>query len=462
MPLFQDTLSTGASIVMCDTTPLINPIGFLFAYSKGSDSVTVTLTNLSQLTPADWARVASVSVSYSIAGGGAFTDVLPVAAVSGGNTFTKVYKDPRFAADQKMAEWQAVINGIYGGHSAPAADSCLIGFVRPVNSVLLNADTASTKATQIRLTWTRNATPVDSVRIWYSLSQVSLTAIDMPATDFSLVGPLSSADTSVWITGLTDSTLYYFGLQVEQGGFWSYVTIGSRIPAMTHALVDTSPVANKLTLLAVAFDSVLNRLAFTWRVDTAGLQLEAGIVWRQDQAAFTVPNPPSAGSIVPIATLTPTTYYLAVNPPVLNFGATYRFGIWLRKVDGKWSAPTAASETTFVIPQPAWQQVTIFPASSNVVSAFAGSVILQKDTARGSQFFDNTVTLRKAVLPVQSSGCIPVSMSFSFDQLNALPPIPFLVGLRYDTLPAGFTTGDVACIITIRPPMCGWWIPHSR
>jgi hypothetical protein len=442
MPLFQDTLSTGASIVMCDTTPLINPIGFSFLYAKGSDSVTVTLSNLSQLTPADWARVASVSVSYAIAGGGAFTDVLPVAALSGVNTFTKVYKDPRFAADQKMAEWQAVINGLYGSRSAAAADSCLIGFVRPVNSVILTADTASTKATQIRLTWTRNTTPVDSVRIWYGLSQVSLTSIDMPTSDFSLIGPLVAADTSVWVTGLTDSTQYYFGLQVEQGGFWSYVTIGSRIPAMTHALVDTSPVANKLTLLAVAFDSVLNRLAFTWQVDTTGLQLEAGIVWRQDQAAFTVPNPPSAGSIVAVTALTPTTYYVNVNPPVLNFGASYRFGIWLRKVDGKWSAPTAASETTYVVPLPAWQKVTIFPSNANVVSAFGGAVVLQKDTVRGSQFYDNEATLRKTTLPFSASGCIPVSMAVTFDQQN-LPPIPYLVGLHYDPLPARFTTGDV-------------------
>jgi len=441
LPYFKDTASAGASIVMCDTSPLQNPVKFSFAYVKGSDSVTVTLSNLSQVSAQNWSRAASMTVSYTVFGSNVYDDVIPVSTLSAaGNTFSKVYHDPRFAGVQKSVLWQAVINGLYGSKSPVVVDSCTIGFSRPVNTVKLVAD--SVTATKIRLTWTRPAPGIDSIRIWYGSNLAPLTTIDLPSTDYSLAGPFGTADTSAWITGLRDSTLYYFGLQVEQGGLWSFITVDSRTLGTTLPLLDTMPVKNKVNLTGVTFDSVSNRLAFEWSVDTTGLQLEAGIVWTQDTGAFSVPNPPSNGKIVPIVSVAKTAYYLDVSPPVLSFGSLYRFGIWLRKVDGKWSAPTPASATTFLIQQPVWQKISIFPVNVNQLSVFGGLVVLQKDTVRGSQFYENDATLRKTSVPSQSSGCIPVSPAFSFEQ-QSLPPMPFSVGLKYDSIPTPYTSGDV-------------------
>ncbi len=437
LPSFADTAASGVSILMCDTAPLSNPLTMALLYSGGADSVTVTILNLSQV---DLSKVASLSLSYSVAGAAAITDEILRSSIGSGNSLTKTYKDVRFTGSEKTVQWRVVIKGVNGGVSSAALAANTVGFSRPVNTVALSVDTI--KSTQVHLHWTRNATSVDSMRVLYGANPVPLDTPAISYGDYAKTGNLSLLDTTVWITGLKDSASYYFGLQVAKAGIWSNVTKLSSAFAKTLPLTDTMAIVNKIRITALAFDSVANKLTFEFAVDTAGVQLEAGIVWTSENGAFPAPDKASGiGNIVPIVTFAKTTCAVDIVPPKIDFGTKYRFGIWLRKVEGKWASPTKGSDTTFLIPMPSWQKISLFPANTNQLSVFGGKVVLQKDTIKGSQLIEYDVTVRKSDAALHQSGCIPASLGFLFDN-HSLPPIPFTVSIHYDSVPAPYSESD--------------------
>ena len=444
LPALSDSTS-GVSIPMSDQTVIQNPLNMTFVYTTGSDSVRVTLANFSVFTEADWTRIGSLSVSYSVAGGAAVTeDILKStvqASLVSGTSFSKTYKDQRFTGAEKTVTWQVKLKGVGGNESPVDTASLSVGIPTITNTVKLTADSAT--STRIHLSWTANSAPIDTIRIWYGLNPVPAGTVDnLSATDYSVIG-LNSAAASTWIGGLNEQTTYFFGLQVGKGGGWSAVTDLSS----PHATTTTAPhdsLPNRLKLVSVTFDTATNSLIFSGHIDTSGMRLgsslDAGIVWAKVSAdSFARPDVPATSTVTTILDNANWRFTLPVVPPVLQFNTDYPFGIWIRKTTGgSWSKPTDSSSKVFHIPTPSWQKVTLFATGETSVPVFGGNVVFQKDT--NDQFLGIT-TVRRVQLPLASSGCIPVSAAFGFD--NHLSPLFFTIVMHYDSLPATYAPSDI-------------------
>jgi hypothetical protein len=292
-------------------------------------------------------------------------------------------------------------------------------------------------STQVELFWNRPATAADSIRVWYGFSPVPL-QYDIPAATYSSV-TFRGRDTAIWVTGLNHMTVYHFGLQVKQQGLWSYVTELSRLSVETDSISDTVPIENRLRLQVLEFDRLTNRILLEWAVDTTGLSLETGIVWALDSGSFASPNPPLEGRVVPTAGRQ-MVYSIDMASTDLQFDRDYYFALWLRKVDGIWAGPTAATVMKLHIPAATWESVVYFD-TANVIYALNRQVVLRKIDEMYVEA--NLRAIEPADLPWESRGFIRVStIAFDFDQRFA-PRLPLLVGLAYDSIPAPFTVGDV-------------------
>ncbi|MBN2037268.1 MAG: hypothetical protein JW768_11045, partial [Chitinispirillaceae bacterium] len=396
------------------------------------DSVAVTLSNVTQL---EWDLVASVRVSYTLGGGDSVVDNIPISQFERSiDIFTKVYVDPRFDGEEKWVFWEVVPIGIHGNRSVVVSDSCMVGMPRPPNTVTLAV--GSVASTRIGLKWNRPATPVDSIRLWYGFSSEVPLHYDIPAHLFGSVA-LAGSDTSWLFTGLAASQTYHFGLQVKAGGLWSYVTEASRVSVTTLEVEDTVTMANLLRLLSLSFDTTTNSVVLQWMVDTAGLALEAGVVWSQDSLGYPMPNPPLVGKVTAIPDpSTPMVYSIPISSTDLLFNNDYYFAVWLRKINGLWLQPTPASVRKLHIPLAVWESIVYFRNTDTVV-ALANQIVLRKVEDMLVE-----AVVRSLGLPVETSGCIPVSIAFRFEQQNA-PPLPLYVGLRYKAMPSGYTSDDI-------------------
>jgi hypothetical protein len=430
---FVDPSNTGDSVYMCDTSALANPLKFSFAYVQQTDLVAVTLSNCTQL---DWDLISSIRVQYAIGTGDAVIEELPAASFDRAvDIFTKSYSDSRFEGEEKWVYWEVVPVGKFGNKSTPVRDSCKVGVPRPQNTVTLSV--GQTASTSVGLFWTRPANMVDSIRLWYGFQEVPL-LYEIPPGVFGLVATLAGSDTACMVSGLAADTLYYFGLQVKQSGLWSLVTEHSRISATTLKIQDTVPMPNLLRLQSLEFDTMTNQIVMQWVVDTAGLSLEAGIVWSNDSLGYPLPNPPATGKVTGIADPgAPMKFSIAMSQTDLQFNSDYFFAVWLRKVNGLWMQPTAASIGKLHIPSALWESIVFF-RTLDTVYGLANQVVLRKAVI-DPMLVESKV--RQLQLPMDG-GFIPMSIAVSFNHQNA-PPLPLYVGLSYLPMPSGYGTRDL-------------------
>jgi hypothetical protein len=438
LPPFTDT-SAGASVYMCDTSKLANPLKFSFLYVAPSDTLRVALYGISAITAHDWDLLGAISLGYSI-GGSVYKDTALPKSVLQRTTDTAwlEFRDSRFAGEAKWVKWRASLRGVYASNRCDTAvDSCKVGVTRPENAIQLTV--ARTGATWVHLYWFNpSGAPLDSVRVWWARIRVPDSGINPLVYSYET---MPSYTTNKIIPGLSDSTTYFFGIQMLYQGMWSYVTDNARGTTTTLTVTDVTPMTNKLQILTLAFDTLTNRIRVVFKADTAGLQLEAGITWATDSAVFNQPDPPLKGKVVPIADPTqPTQYYIDIATTNLQFDRDYYFGIWLRKVDGNWIEPTTQSTGMLHIPRPLVESVIYF-TTADTIYGLSRLVRLRRDLQAGADLYVQAKLLL-VQLPVESSGCIPVSSAFRFDQRNA-PPLPLWVGVRYDSIPAGFSAGDI-------------------
>jgi hypothetical protein len=123
----------------------------------------------------------------------------------------------------------------------------------------------------------------------------------------------------------------------------------------------------------------------------------------------------------------------------LVFGKTYYVSLWLRAPGGKWTTPTLAAMGSVAVPMFTWQAVSYFTQEKDTVFAFNDS--LRFTNTVGDKFKrDDTVTLLRPQ-PVDLAGFIPVSVGFEFTGKSV--GVPFYVGLKTRSLPAGYTMSDV-------------------
>jgi hypothetical protein len=427
---------SAASVRMCDTTRITNPLKFSFVVNQPTDStVAVTLSGLTGLA-SQMQLIASLVVRYSVASGSFIDSTMPKSMFSGaGNTITIRVRDSRFAGEEGWSRWQAFFKGINNNASDTVRDSCKIGTPKPINKVKLAVDTVF--ATQANLSWTTSGESYDRFRIWHGTSPV-------PDSVFSL--GQYSADTfpgtalSGSIKGLEQKTTYYCGLQAERSGLWSLVTPAARCTFSTNPILDSAPIANTSVIDTISFDSVKNTVRIIWHVDTTlGFSVNAGITWHGEGGVFPVPGVQTTRFNTRLGGQ-PDTMMITVDGTALDFGQRYYFGVWLQKNQGFWSTPVAASTRAFTIPQPSIVRRVLFPNDVSIVSVFGGVIIFRKvdDMSR-------EVLVRKVETPLAGAGLIKVSsLSIAFDP-GTSSSIAIKIGMRYeiDSIPGKYKSTDI-------------------
>ncbi|MBN2037748.1 MAG: DUF2341 domain-containing protein [Chitinispirillaceae bacterium] len=435
IPPFANNDAAGDAVRMCDTTRLMNPLRFFFAVPLPSDStVTVTLSGLT-VSFRQLHLIKSLDLRYSV-GGSSFSDtVIPKAALGTvGDSISISVRDVRFAEDETWSQWEVFYTGINDNPCDTVRDSCRVGTPRPENTAVLRVDMVL--ATQANLSWTATGGPYSLYRLWYSEYSIPDSISRASSMYYADTFPGSAA--SGVIRGLAPNKTYYCGLQVQLHGKWSLITTAARCTLTTDTIGDDLPIANKVVLDTIEYDSGAYRLRLIWHVDTAEILLNAGIRWVSFPGdSFPLPdirttkyNTRQSGA--------PDTFHVTIDGVALEFGKSYTFGVWLQKDQGVWSYPTDASIQEFTIPQPSAVPVQIFD-ETGIIIAFGGAVVLRE--------IDNVETtgyLRRVDLNMQGSGLLPVSMAVSIEPSRE-SRIRFLLGLRYDPalIPLGYSVDDV-------------------
>ena len=207
--------------------------------------------------------------------------------------------------------------------SPPADTSDSVGMPRPTNNIALKVNAAIASPDSVGLYWARQ--PVDSVRIWYGLAPV-------PVSQWNIQGAYSSHtmpgnDTALIVAGLTDSTLYYFGAQVEVKGLWSIVTAPATDSMRTLA-AKTGAAPNNAAIDSITFDTTYNRLYVFWHdTDALHAAFTAGIAaW-----PYGTPMPPTGAVAITTPVKTPRGMVdtIPMNPPALDFDGKYTFGVYV-------------------------------------------------------------------------------------------------------------------------------------
>jgi hypothetical protein len=446
IPRFGDSLAAGASVYMCDTARLKNPLAMSFKYTAPSDTVTVTIAGLDS-SVIRWDLIAQLIVRYSVAGESYIDLKMEPSTLRGKNTYSFPVANPRFSGESAAVNWQLFFKGTNNNQSDTVKATSTIGSKRPANTLKLDA--SEVRATQVTLSWTNSGTPYDSFRIWYATAEVPDSNI-LPSV-YSQVTVIGSLTKTI-IRNLKEQTTYYFGIQGQQLKVWS--NIPAQAKAHTTTEKDTSQaIANTMRILALSYDSAGAKIRITYRIDNLGFPQQcAGFMWTQRDS---LPRPlPSVFTVEPSAS--PRTgeikytdifgsqvtheFDLWNASPSLEYGKSYYFAGWVSKVGEKWAKPTDSSIFYYTLPQPKVIPVRIFPNTIDMVKAFNNQVVLRKIDQ-----VDLPVTLRIVNdLPLAGSGLVPVSVAFNLET-NSSSHIRLLTGLAYDTvkIPAGAAKSDI-------------------
>ena len=334
-----------------------------------------------------------------------------------------------FSSDSVRVYYAVVIQGKNGLRSPIQSSSFTIA--RPANPLSLRA-TALSPAT-IKLAWNA-ADSVDSIRVWCGTVPVS--QVVAPSTSLYTVTPAATKhDTTVVVSGLSESTLYYFGAQIMHKGLWSFISAGATDSAVTSALSVADSMSNTLKITKFVLDTNFNRLIVGWTGAVVDTGVELGISCTTSNATASRQYPPT--QIVAPLTVSDTAVVKIFG--TLKSDSTYYVSLWIHKKNSIWALPTDSSKASLKIPAVlGWEKVTYCRKAMDTVWAFGGRVRL----SNGNDFIQTVDTLISSpILPDSIHGFIPVSTSFYFKNKSYL--VPFTVGIRCDSIPAKHTLGDV-------------------
>ena len=428
--------ANGAAAYMCAENLIENNLELSGDYIRGEDSIVIHMANLNSL---DRDSLLYLISWYTDSHGNAlydtiYPDMLPELPAE---IFTKVYRDALFAGEQQLIQWQVIIRGTLGNYSDTGKIAFLVGFPRPENNAELLID--DVQPTLIELSWTVPPTDlIDSVRIWWGTDTVPLD-YNIDETQFSFIS-VSAMESQATVRELTELTLYHFGLQVHKDGLWSHITELSSKSVRTGQVLHADSIPNKISLLDLSFDETTNSIVVTWKVDTLGIgdkSLEAGIVWATSTYPKTDPSAVFGDRVVMSKPWEENSRALKLGENLV-FDTLYYVALKLRVVNGAWADATDSSRGTVRIPSPKWQEVTYF-RNTDTTSVFSRKVLLWKGPTWTSGVFDDTVDV---FTPGQEPfGFIPVSIGVDFRYDKTSPPL--YLGIRYDSIPAGFSASDI-------------------
>jgi hypothetical protein len=130
--------------------------------------------------------------------------------------------------------------------------------------------------------------------------------------------------------------------------------------------------------------------------------------------------------------------YVAVRGSIL-FDRTYYVSLWLRRSGGKWTSPSPQAMDSVRVPPFTWQNIVYFSKENDSVFAFNNNIRLLNSPGDLSLTHNTVVYYTPA--PAVMNGLLPAGIGFTFK--NTVGGFPFYVGLKVDTVPAGYTFSDV-------------------
>ncbi|MBD3346717.1 MAG: PKD domain-containing protein [Chitinivibrionales bacterium] len=421
----------GDLVVMEDTTRPVNDLIMTGTY-LGGDSIRLTLDSISSI---DTQYVARIGIWYGLSQTGDFSDtsstrwydVSTIIAGTVADTWSVTLSDPLFAGESRTLYVRAVLEGknlLYSEDSAKA--DFTVGNPRPDNPVVLRATALNSET--IRLSWSE-ISGVDSIKIWYGTQEIPE---DPPGALTLMTLVPGATDTVDTAEGLNANTRYRFGLQIRKNGLWSLVTQNSSATDSTPA-ADTGSIVNSIDIVDARFDTSVNQIIITWRVDhydnidrrygihldTSFCSLDTPAVWLPVTDTFNVDS-------------------IEFNHDELVFDALYCISMWLKRSGGAPSLPTDSSRKTLETPSYTWQSVTYF--TRDTVKLFNRNVRLWKDS---TYTIPPTTDIIYNYSPDTAllKGLDPVGVGMYFK--NPQPSQPFYLGFAYDSIPSGYTAGDI-------------------
>jgi PKD repeat protein len=434
----------GVLVRMKDTVPPVNGLSLSGQYVP-NDTARLFVGNIASV---DTNKVDSMFIWYSLTTDTAdfsdktFTRGLSMhevtrSLVSGQYPFS-IYNTSFFSS--KKTIYSAVMVKGKNDLASPAKNyQFTVGVDRPVNPITLRAKALS--ATRIRVSWNDiTSAGVSRIMIWYRTSKPVDTTYDVTALKLDTLNPAALTDTVVIGNSFNEKTRYYFGAQVFKGGLWSQITPASSATDSTPAA--GAPVdAATLTLLNLVrvgpvFDTSTNAIRIGWTVNRNAIDsLDIGISYStMSAAADTV-----VGQTVPSARNTDSVT-LKLHED-LAFNTTYYVKLWLRRPGGKWTDPGAGSAGSVTTPMFTWQSVIYFTKDPDSVYAFNREIRLMNRPLDVSTT-TNTVrymALSTAALAKMDFTQVSVAVEFAVKTRGT----PFYIGLKVDSLPAGYSLSDV-------------------
>jgi PKD repeat protein len=431
----------GDSVLMRDVMPITNDLNISGTYLP-NDTARIFIGNLLTL---DTSRVDLVGIWYGLVNGtpdfsdSNFTTWIPARTVkAGADPFSHDIINPAFNNVRNTMYAAVICVGKNKLKSAVKNTSFPVGKDRPKNPIFLKAKVLTSNT--IRLTWNNiSASGVQRMVIWYRADTLIPHVYDVSALRLDSLQP-TIADTMIDGTAFHEKTKYYFGAQVLSGGLWSYITDSSSANAITDT-AEAMLTTNSLAIVKpTTFDTLLNQIKVCWTVSAAQadpvLALQAGILYSADS----MPRTDNGDQQMAPISGTSGCAYVKLRENLI-FDKTYYISMWLRAPGGKWTPDSAGrGKDTVHVPMFTWQSVSYFAHANDTVFAFNDSLRFTNTPDNLSKTPDQIVDFVKPD-PASLTGFIPVSIEFEFKVKD--PGVPFFVGLKMQSLPAGYTIKDV-------------------
>jgi PKD repeat protein len=437
------TLANGALVLMKDTTKPENRCVIDGQYLD-ADSSLITVSNMQNIDT-------SVIDSFFIWNGSTpgentpdFSDTAASKGYSLKQRFPKilvesgrdniVVKNAAFNSGKQFRVYCAVaLKGINHILSQPVISPYLVGNNRPVNPILLTAVPKGT--TKIMLKW-NPVFNMSQIRIWYRTGTPVPPDYQFDETKFFNVEVAAGTD-SVLITDLNDGTMYFFGAQVFDGSYWSFVTTNSSANVST-SIASLVLDSNTVKVTGLNFDSETHELKVSWSVNRIVAKnpedtLQVGITYN---IGVSYPDPDAVIRQTELVRADTGSAFVKLWEPI-EFNTTYSLSLSLRNITGKWSPPTSNSRKQTTSPNFNWQPVSFFLKQPDTSMGFNGIIRLMTDsTGAQVQAVKDTVRIFPDSL-VQTTGFVPACSTmfyFSAAATRTSPPPPFHVGMKIDKI----------------------------
>ena len=445
-PGFTDTLlmpfTPANKVFMVDTSPPVNPLVVHGEYVMKTDTAKVIVDSIYKLDALLDSLVAVQCSRYPdfIQSEVMDTQLVVSDLLAGGNSVTLITTrigPLPIEKDTVYCRWY--VTGKNAATSEKLDTTFDIGWERPEYTGILTADSTA-RGDWMHLEWTAPQGGTDSVRIWWNTSPIPL--VHNPSLPVHQAHyPASVAQVIDTVKGLTNNTVYYFGLQIFKDDMWSNITEKSSDTAKT-ATGDTVKIPNVISMDSTWFDSKTNSMIIEWHIDLSVLppdrSYECAYTYAKGLYIDTLIKPLSWDSIATAVNVTEIPLY-----PDIWFDTTYTIGLWLRGVHPIFgptvpAVPADSSTTPIDVPSFTWQEVKFFP--DGPVEYAANLKIILEEVFHFVHMDTLWAYRYPAKLPAGfvSVGCVP----FEFGNKNPGVP-PFMLGMRYGSLPPGVTESDL-------------------